>query len=422
MISLAGPRLVGAAVVTAVALVLAVATGRPEAAVLASPFLVTTAVGLAWGGRPSASVSVDATPERVLAEDVVEVVARVTTSRSGHRVRATVVVPPNLELVEGRPSIEDLAADGAATFSWTFRATRWGGIREVVVDATVSDRFGLYATTVSGGSLPVRVLPREEHLRSVIPPRTLRTMLGEHLSRQRGDGIEFADVRPFVPGDLARSVNWRVSARRGEMWVDERHPDRSGEVVLFLDSFTAVGLDRDDTLRRSVELARALAARHLGANDRVGLVDLGGVFRWVRAGGGALQLYRIVETLADSEIIASVVDKPLDVIPARALPSRSLVVALSPLLDPRGIATLTRMRARSLDVAVVEVGADDIVETRADRRGALAHRIWSLEREMVRGDLRRLGIGVASWRSGQPVDPVLDELLVHREAVSRWAR
>jgi uncharacterized protein (DUF58 family) len=229
-------------------------------------------------------------------------------------------------------------------------------------------------------------------------------------------------MRPFVAGDLARSINWRVSARRGELWVDERHPDRSGEVVLFLDSFAATGTDRDDTLRRSVEVARSLASRHLAANDRLGLVDLGGVFRWVRPAGGSQQLYRIVDALTDSEVIASVVDKPLEVMPARALPSRSLVIALTPLLDPRGIATLARMRGRSLDVAVVEVAVEDVVVRRDDRRGALAHRVWSLEREKIRSDLRRQGIGVATWKSGEPVDPVLDQLLVHREAVSRWAR
>lgn len=422
MISTARPRLVGGAVLGASALVLAVLLGRPEVAVLGAPFLVTAAAGLAWGGRPSVVVEVSAEPERVLAGDLVEVTARIRTSRSGHLVRATVVLPALLELAEGRPSVEDLVADGEVVVRWRARARQWGGVRGVGVVAVASDRFGLFATQASGRSGPVRVLPREEHLRRVIAPRALRSRLGGHLSRQRGDGVEFADMRPFVPGDLARTVNWRVSARRGELWVDERHPDRSGEVVLFLDSFTSAGVDRDDTLSRSVELARSLASRHLSANDRVGLVDLGGVFRWLRPGDGSTQAHRIAEVLADSEVVASTVDKPLEVIPVRALPHRSLVVALSPLLDPRGIATLARMRARSLDVAVVEVVPDDAVVRRGDERGELAYRIWQLEREAMRSDLRRKGIGVAMWRAGEPVDPVLDELLVHREAVSRWAR
>jgi uncharacterized protein (DUF58 family) len=420
--SRARPRLVGGAVVAAVGLLLAVVTGRPEPAVLAAPFLVTCAVGLAWGGRPSVAVQVEATPERVLAGDVVVVTARVTSSPAGRWVRATVTVPANLELVDAPPSVDDVLDDREATFRWEMTATRWGGIRQVAVEVVVSDRFGMYETTVAAGSRPVRVLPREEHLRGVLAPRSLRAVLGEHLSRQRGDGVEFSDMRQFAAGDLARSINWRVSARRGELWVDERHPDRSGEVVLFLDSFTSAGLDQDDTLRRSVELARSLAARHLAANDRVGLVDLGGVFRWVRPAGGSQQLYRIVEALADSEIVASVVDKPLEVLPVRALPRHGLVIAMSPLLDPRGIATFTRMRARSLDVAVVEVTAEDVVARRGDSRGDVAHRIWALQREVVRSELRRQGIGVATWRSGEPVDPVLDELLVHRQAVTRWAR
>ena len=64
--------------------------------------------------------------------------------------------------------------------------------------------------------------------------------------RSRADGLEFADTRAFVPGDRLRSVNWRASARRGELIVNERHPDRNADVVLFLDSFAeARGGDED---------------------------------------------------------------------------------------------------------------------------------------------------------------------------------
>lgn len=414
-------RLAAAAVLTAVGLVTAALSARPEPAVVAAPFAVTLFVGLLAGGRPAASARVTLGTTRAVSGDVVDVEVVVAVSRSARRVELWLELPDGFALVDGHAGVEDVVVAGGCTVRWRIRAERWGGVPGLDVRVRVSDRFGLRSTTVEERSAPLRVLPEAEVLRRIVAPRSLRTVPGGHPSRHRGEGIEFADMRPFVAGDRARSVNWRATARRGELWVDERHPDRSGEVVLFIDSFTSIGTGRDDTLRLAVEAARALAGRHVAANDRIGLVDLGGVLRWVRPAGGTVQLYRIAEALADTEVWRSTVDKPLEVLPVRALPRRSLVIGLSPLLDPRGIATFARMRARGLDVAVVEVAPDGAVPVPVGERAAAALRLWRAERDATRSELRRLGIGLVRWSEG-PLEPALDELLAYRQAVSRWAR
>ena len=66
--------------------------------------------------------------------------------------------------------------------------------------------------------------------------------------------MEFADLRPFMFGDRVRRINWRASARRGELWVNEQHPERNVDVVLFVDSFAEVR-------RGSAEHARPRRAR-----------------------------------------------------------------------------------------------------------------------------------------------------------------
>ena len=63
---------------------------------------------------------------------------------------------------------------------------------------------------------------------------------GSQVARSKGDGVEYADIRDFVPGDRVRSINWRASARRQGLVVNERHPERNTDVVLFVDSFTDV--------------------------------------------------------------------------------------------------------------------------------------------------------------------------------------
>ncbi|MBK5221667.1 MAG: DUF58 domain-containing protein [Acidimicrobiia bacterium] len=406
----------------AIGLVLAVATTRAEPAVMVAPFLVTVAIGLAVGGRPSAVAALTVSPDRVLAGDEIVVTAVVRSNELGRRARLRLVPPEGVTSIEDDLDVDELLVDGEVSATWTMSVERWGAIGPFVLSAHVTDRLGLFESEARAEVARIRALPEEARLRRLLSPRSMRSVPGAHASRHRADGLEFADMRPFVPGDRARSVNWRVSARRGELWVDERHPERSGEVVLFLDSFTSLGSGRDDTLRRTVEAAKALADRHLAANDRVGLVDLGGVFRWVRPASGMVQLYRIAEALVDTEVWASVADKPLEVIPVRALPRRSLVVALSPLLDPRGLSTLVQMRGRGLDVVVLEVAPRNVAPPGERPRSRVARRLWSLEREMNRTTLRQHGIGVAEWLPDAPVDPVLDGLLAYREAVSRWAR
>jgi uncharacterized protein (DUF58 family) len=276
---------------------------------------------------------------------------------------------------------------------------------------------GLGLSTVTGvATLPdgLRVYPRSEEVRDVLAPLALRGVGGSHPSRQRGEGFEYAESRPFVAGDRLRDVNWRISARRPELWIDRRHPDLSGEVVLFLDSFATTDLGRTETLELAVGAATALTRAHLGNQDRVGLVDLGGTLRWVQVGMGLAHAYRLVETLVESEVIETFADKDLDVIPSFALPPRALVVALSPLADRRALDVLLQLRARRYDLAVIECELPVATDRTGDRVEALARRLWALEHDCVRGSLRRAGASLVTWRPGQPLSACVDALITER--------
>ena len=72
-------------------------------------------------------------------------------------------------------------------------------------------------------------------------------------------------------------------------------------------------------------------------------------------GTGLVQLYRIVDALLDTQIVLSYYWKEIDVIPRRMLPPNALVIALSPLLDPRSVGALLDLRARGYDLAVIDV-------------------------------------------------------------------
>jgi uncharacterized protein (DUF58 family) len=251
--------------------------------------------------------------------------------------------------------------------------------------------------------------------------RPLETQLftGNQVARVKGEGIEFADLREFRPGDRIRRINWRASARRGELMVNELHPERNAEVVLLLDSFAEARRGADGTHDRAVRAAYALAEQHLRQKDRVGLVSFGGVLNWLVPGMGARQLYRIVDALLESEIVLNHAWRDVELIPRRTLPPQALVLCLSPLLDERSALALLDLRARRFDLVVVELSPLSFVDPGTSETDRVAYRIWRLRREAVRSRLLRAGIPVSAWDEERPLAAALEGVRAARRVRQR---
>jgi uncharacterized protein (DUF58 family) len=258
------------------------------------------------------------------------------------------------------------------------------------------------------------VHPTTDELRQLARPRWLQGLAGAHRSRERSDGIEYAETRPWAPGDRLRSVNWRVSARRGEWFVSDRHPDRSADVVLLLDSFVDVGQDVASTLGLAVEAVVELARSHLGVQDRVGLVGVGGYLDWIVPSLGPRQLHRLVDAVLDTQVVVSLADRSLALVPSQALPPRAFVVALTPLVDARSAGLLARVKARGCDLAVIEVSPVAFLDRPVRAADRLAFRAWELERDLTRRRLRSIGATVVEWRRGQSFATVMAEVTTWR--------
>jgi uncharacterized protein (DUF58 family) len=213
-----------------------------------------------------------------------------------------------------------------------------------------------------------------------------------------------------------RRINWRASARRGGLWVNELHPERNADVVLLLDSFAEARGADEGTLDRAVRAAFALAAEHLRERDRVGLVTFGGILSWLLPGMGARQLYRIVDALLEAEVVVNYAWKGVASIPRRTLPPQSLVICLTPLLDERTAAALLDLRGRGFDLAVVEISPLGLVEPGRRETEALAYRIWRLRREAVRSRLGRAGVPVGTWDDERPLAPAIEEVQSFRRS------
>jgi uncharacterized protein (DUF58 family) len=196
--------------------------------------------------------------------------------------------------------------------------------------------------------------------------------------------------------------------------VNEAHPERNTDVILFVDSFAEARLDDESTLDLAVRATAALAAAYIARRDRVGLVGFGGVVRWLVPGSGLVQLYRVVDSLLDTQIVLSYHWRQLEVLPRRSLPPSALVIALTPLLDQRGVEALLDLRARGYDLAAVDVSPVPFVRRPDDGAAAIAFDIWTLRRQALRHSLLRAGIAVAEWRRGAELQGALEEVQAFR--------
>jgi uncharacterized protein (DUF58 family) len=415
------PKLAGYASVAAIFLIGALASGRPELVVMAAPFAVILVAGLLTAEAPEwTTLALEVERDRLVEDEAITLRLTIEAEREVERVEVVLPLPGGVAVDDGDAALAfHLREDRRRTVTVRLRFPRWGVYPIGDVHVRAHDRFDLFRYDDRlDARRPIKVFPREEALRALVRPARTQLHTGNQVARRVGGGIEFAELRPFVPGDVVRSIDWKATARRGSPWVREHHPERNTDLVLFLDTFTDVWTGTATTVERAVRAAASIVGVYLERRDRVGLVSFGGVLRWLMPGMGIRQDYRIVEALLDTQVALSYAWKGIEVIPVRTLPPKALVLSVTPLLDERSVRALFDLRGRGFDVAAIDVSPIATGDDPEDPIGRLASRIWAMEREMLHRDLRRVGIAVAEWRDGDDLQRAVWEV----EASRRSAR
>jgi uncharacterized protein (DUF58 family) len=269
----------------------------------------------------------------------------------------------------------------------------------------------------SRGGSPLHVYPLTESLRSLIGPFEAQPFAGNRVARARGEGIEFAETRPYVPGDRPRRVNWRATSVRQTLYVNGQHPERNSDVVIFLDTFAEARRPDGSTLDLAVRAAATLADHYLLTRDRVGFVSFGAMVRWLTPGAGHTQRWRLIEALLETEVAFSFAWKDIDTLPIRSLTPQALVIALTPLLDERGTRALLDLRRRGFDLVVIEISPVPFALD-GETEDLLAARLWRLWRDAMRFRFEELGIAVVEWDGRVPLVAAIEEVRSFR----RYAR
>lgn len=130
------------------------------------------------------------------------------------------------------------------------------------------------------------------------------TFGGEYHSVFRGVGIDFREVREYVPGDDVRTIDWNVTARTGAPYVKTFEEERELTVLLLADVSRSgrFGSGERTKLETAAELCALLAFAAVANKDKVGLVLFSDrVEKYIPPAGGRRHVLRLIRDLLGHE-------------------------------------------------------------------------------------------------------------------------
>ncbi len=401
-----------------VALAAAVIGAQWQLIAFAAP-LLGVLCSISWQ-RPVPRIHVHAEPDsqRCFEDEQARVTVWTSTqSGAGSGAESGAVAVELTASAVGGMQLEVLDSDSSQAKTVSAVAPRWGRY-PIRARVDVVGRGGLLIGTATVDAADVIVFPLTPPQPTPIPQTELLDRLGAHLTRQIGPGVEYADIRPYVPGDQLRAVNWPVSARRGQLHVTQRLTDRAADVVVLIDTYRQPAGPATDATERVVRGAAQVVQTALRNGDRAGIVGLGGNRpRWLGADIGQRQFYRVLDTVLGADDGYEKTTGTLA--PRAAVPPGAIIIAFSTLLDTEFALALIDLRKRGHVVVAVDVLDSSPFQGDQD---PLVVRMWALQRSAMYRDMATVGVDVVAWRGDRTLEQSMGALPDRRRVRRRLRR
>jgi uncharacterized protein (DUF58 family) len=257
---------------------------------------------------------------------------------------------------------------------------------------------------------------------------------GQESSIFHGSGIEYEQSRPYMLGDSTRTIDWKVSARTGKLFVKEYEEPKRVPMYILIDTSASMCVSSLPLSKYglAVQLATALALAAQATMTPVGIMDCGErdlhveptlsrnlVMQWSEG----LRSHSFVETTSLGRRAREL---------APSLDRRTTVLVLSDFHDTDGVAALRTLAQRHDCIALhledpaelgvrgggifrareAETGFQFTGHGRRFRRGAGS----------LQGELTRFRVDYLHLRTDEPVVPPLRHFLKHRGGLASGAR
>ena len=284
--------------------------------------------------------------------------------------------------------------------------------------------------------------------------RTMKSgfISGRHRSPKKGNSVEFAEHRQYMPGDDLRTLDWKVLGRKDRLYIRQYEEETNLRTTILLDCSGSMAYDGDaaaelDGRRLSkFDYARYLVAgltyMLTGQQDAVGLVTFDTKIReYLPARSSASQTRRILETLDGAKPGGETDPAPIFDDIAERIPGRGLIVIVSDLFTSDQDALLKALHHfnyRRHEIIVLHVMADEEISFSFDGHVHFdnlegteelmldAQSIRASYLEQVNAVLRKVGDGVRKMGADYvpmntkvPFDRALVDYLARRRSGGR---
>ena len=325
--------------------------------------------------------------------------------------------------------------------------------------------------------LPAEIVNQVRRIQLRTGRQVADVLAGAYVSVFKGRGVEFDEVRPYVPGDDVRTIDWNVTARMGAPFVKRYVEERQLTVLLIVDMSASLDFGSAERSKReaAVELSALLAFSAIYNDDKVGLLLFHGeVDQFIPPRKGQKHALRVVrEVLARGQETSAVGprDRALGALPSalansfaqlrersrgarrrstniahalefcrRVLPRRAVLFLISDFLDD-GYLDALRGANRKHDVVAVrvtdrresefqgaglvtledaETGERRLVDTGSPALRAALAQDADTRAEALHGSLRGSGIDVVSIdATGSVVEPLLAFFRMREKRIRR---
>ena len=264
------------------------------------------------------------------------------------------------------------------------------------------------------------------------------TFAGEYHSVFKGRGMEFAEVREYVPGDDVRLIDWNVSSRMGHLFVKQFMEERELTVMLLLDASGSSLFGTTVRTKRELqaEIAATLAFSAVLNNDRVGmLIFTDRVEKFIPPKKGRTHALSIIRDVLyfQPRGTGTSLDTALRYL-INALKKTAVVFILSDFIDD-GYEKVFRVAAHKYDLIAVltgderefrvpdvgiialrdaETAREELVDTSSARVRATIEWIMRQRREKVARLLLTTGVDKIELSTGSPYDASLKTFFATR--------
>jgi uncharacterized protein (DUF58 family) len=184
------------------------------------------------------------------------------------------------------------------------------------------------------------------------------TFAGQYESIFKGRGIEFAEVREYIPGDDIRTIDWNVTARFGKPFVKKFIEERELIVMFLVDMSASNYFGSVDKFKNEIgaELVSLLSLAALKNNDKVGMIGFTDVVeKFIVPKKGLKHILRIIREIIyykpqhKSTNIKNALEYLNDVIKRKAV-----VFLISDFLD-KGFEKALKITAKKHDLIVLRI-------------------------------------------------------------------